>query len=118
MSPVYRRPLAALIHGDPERAAGPSPRGRHHLDAVAIVRRKGHEVARREPVGALDLDRLEAIEYVTVYRGKGIDAGHKSLTLRLRFRDHERTLTHDEVDPQIDLTVQSLQTNLDARIRS
>ena len=67
---------------------------------------------------SLALDRLEAIEYVTVYRGKGIDAGHKSLTLRLRFRDPERTLTHDEVDPQIDLAVGSLQTNLDARIRS
>lgn len=69
-------------------------------------------------VDALALERLEAIEYVTVYRGKGIDDGHKSLTLRLRFRDRERTLTHDEVDPQAALAIEALQSKLDARIRS
>jgi len=69
-------------------------------------------------VADLDLDRLEAIEYVTVYRGKGIDEGHKSLTLRLRFRDLERTMTHDEVDPQVAAAVEALQARLDARIRS
>jgi len=43
-------------------------------------------------------DELEDICFVGIYRGKGIDAGKKSLTLSLRFRDTDGTLTHEKVD--------------------
>ncbi len=48
---------------------------------------------------------MEAIEFVTVFRGKPIPPRHKSVTLRCRFRAPDRTLTHDEVDPQMALVV-------------
>jgi phenylalanyl-tRNA synthetase beta chain len=41
---------------------------------------------------------LEDVSFVGIYRGKGIPAGKKSLTLTLQFRDEEGTLTHDAVD--------------------
>ena len=41
---------------------------------------------------------LEGINFVGIYRGKGIPAGKKSLTLKLTFRDEEGTLTHEAVD--------------------
>jgi len=41
---------------------------------------------------------MEAVEFVGIYRGKPIAAGKKSLTLSLRFRDDEGTLTHETVD--------------------
>ena len=41
---------------------------------------------------------LEYIRFVGIYRGKGIAAGQKSVTLSLRFRDEDGTLTHDAVD--------------------
>jgi len=66
----------------------------------------------------LDLPLLEEIEYVTTFRGKNIGAGKKSLTLRMRFRDKTRTLTHDEVNtPSLEAAV-ALQEQLGAEIRS
>ena len=41
---------------------------------------------------------LEDVKFVGIYRGKGIPAGKKSLTLTLRFRDQDGTLTHEAVD--------------------
>ncbi len=43
-------------------------------------------------------EKLEQTRFVGIYRGKGIDAGKKSLTLTLRFRDEDGTLTHEQVD--------------------
>lgn len=41
---------------------------------------------------------LEEVRFVGVYRGKSIPDGKKSVTLSLRFRDEDGTLTHDAVD--------------------
>ncbi len=43
-------------------------------------------------------EKLEQTNFVGIYRGKGIDPGKKSLTLTLRFRDEDGTLTHEQVD--------------------
>jgi phenylalanyl-tRNA synthetase beta chain len=41
---------------------------------------------------------LEGINFVGIYRGKGIPANRKSVTLSLLFRDEQGTLTHETVD--------------------
>ena len=41
---------------------------------------------------------LEDVEFVGIYRGKGIPVGKKCVTLSLRFRDDDGTLTHETVD--------------------
>jgi phenylalanyl-tRNA synthetase beta chain len=69
-------------------------------------------------ITSLDLPWLEAVEFVTVFRGKGIESGSKSLTLRLRFRDETRTLTHEEVDAPSEKVIETLCTSLGAEIRS
>ncbi|MFA5783302.1 MAG: phenylalanine--tRNA ligase subunit beta [Phycisphaerae bacterium] len=43
-------------------------------------------------------EKLEQVQFVGIYRGKGVEAGKKSLTLTLRFRDEDGTLTHEQVD--------------------
>jgi len=48
----------------------------------------------RDSAGA----ELEDIQFVGIYRGKGIGEGQKSLTLSLQFRDENGTLTHEAVD--------------------
>ncbi len=60
----------------------------------------------------------ESTEYVTTYRGKGIDPGHKSVTMRLRFRAADRTMTRDEVEAPIAGLMESLQSRVGAEIRS
>ena len=42
--------------------------------------------------------QLEEVQFVGIYRGKGIAVGKKSVTLSLRFRDEDGTLRHDTVD--------------------
>ncbi len=61
---------------------------------------------------------LESLTFVGTYRGKPIDKGRKSLTLRMQFRDPQRTLRHDEVDPQVQRVVQSLQAAVGAQLRT
>lgn len=41
---------------------------------------------------------LEDVRFVAVYRGETVASGRKSVTLSLRFRDPDGTLTHDAVD--------------------
>ncbi len=60
---------------------------------------------------------LESIEFVDTYRGKQVGPGRKSVTFRMRFRDPQRTLRHEEVDPQVDRVVAQLQGDLDAELR-
>jgi phenylalanyl-tRNA synthetase beta chain len=71
-----------------------------------------------ETVEALSLENLEDMIYVTTFRGKNVPQGKKSVTLRLRFRDVNRTLTHEEVNESVELALQAFTTNCNAEIRS
>ncbi len=62
-------------------------------------------------------ERLEAVEFVDIYRGKPIPKGSKSLTLSLRFRDDDGTLTHEQVDQWEQAIVGSLRDKLGAELR-
>jgi phenylalanyl-tRNA synthetase beta chain len=61
---------------------------------------------------------LEEIQFVDIYRGKGIAAGRKSVTLSLRFRDEDGTLTHETVDGYQTAVVQSLAESVGAELRT
>jgi phenylalanyl-tRNA synthetase beta chain len=56
--------------------------------------------------------------FVTTFRGKNIEQGKKSLTLKLRFRDADRTLTHEEVNDPASSAIQMLVDTFSAEIRS
>ena len=61
---------------------------------------------------------MEAVELVEIYRGKPIDSGRKSVTLRLRFRAPDRTLVHESVDVQVEALIGALAAELGAEIRT
>lgn len=65
----------------------------------------------------LNLPRLEALEFVGVFRGKPIAPGKKSVTLRLRFVDPTRTLRREEVEPQIEALVSAAKAQFGAELR-
>lgn len=71
----------------------------------------------REMVEGVKPALLEAVEFVGTYRGKQVGAGKKSVTLRLRFRDPERTLRHEEVDPQVGAVIAAAAKDLRAEVR-
>ena len=68
-------------------------------------------------IGRIDPAGLETLEFVGVYRGKPIEAGKKSVTLRLTFRDPSRTLRHEEVDPAVEAVVAGLGVAVKAGLR-
>ena len=61
---------------------------------------------------------LENIQFVGIYRGKGIPAAKKSITLSLRFRDEDGTLTHETVDQFQNEIVNSLNKCISAELRT
>lgn len=63
-------------------------------------------------------DLLESTAFVGTYRGKQVGKGKKSVTLRMQFRDPERTLRHDQVDPQVASVVAALAEKVKAELRS
>ena len=61
---------------------------------------------------------LEDVNFVGIYRGKGIPSGRKSVTLTLRFRDEDGTLTHETVDGFESEIVRSLNESVSAELRT
>ena len=63
-------------------------------------------------------DKLEQTKFAGIYRGKGIEAGKNSLTLTLRFRDEDGTLTHEQVDGFEEAIVSSITKATGAVLRT
>ena len=63
-------------------------------------------------------DQLQDLRFVGIYRGEGIPADKKSLTLRLTFRDEDGTLTHQTVDKFQNEILNSLTKSLNAQLRT
>jgi phenylalanyl-tRNA synthetase beta chain len=55
---------------------------------------------------------LERVTVFDLYRGDGVDEGHRSLAFRLRLQARDRTLTDKEVDRVIEKIVKHLQEGL------
>ncbi|MGE4285964.1 MAG: phenylalanine--tRNA ligase subunit beta [Phycisphaerae bacterium] len=61
---------------------------------------------------------LEKMSFVDIYRGKPIEAGRKSLTFQLVFRDDSGTLTHEQVDELEKPLVATLMDKFNAELRT
>jgi len=72
----------------------------------------------RGAIDAVSPELLDGVEFVTTYRGKPIPAGRKSVSFRLRFQHPERTLRHDEVDPQVQRVIDRLKAGVGAELRT
>jgi phenylalanyl-tRNA synthetase beta chain len=71
-----------------------------------------------EAITSLNLEHLESVSFVTTFRGNNIASGNKSLTLKLCFRDLQRTLTHEEIDGPTSKAIKMLTEQFSAEIRS
>jgi phenylalanyl-tRNA synthetase beta chain len=61
---------------------------------------------------------LEAIDYVTTYRGKPLEAGTKSVTITLVFRSATATLTSEAVESSVQRVVEAAKEKLGAVLRT
>ena len=86
-------------------------------DVSAIVSEDTTWATLRGVIDGLRLEHLEAVEFVSTFRGSPIGSGRKSVTMRLRFRAPDRTLVHESVDVQVDALVGALEADVGAEIR-
>jgi phenylalanyl-tRNA synthetase beta chain len=61
---------------------------------------------------------LEGISFTGIYRGKPIQAGKKSVTVSMRFRDEDGTLRHEIVDGFEAEILGELKSSLNAELRT
>jgi phenylalanyl-tRNA synthetase beta chain len=60
---------------------------------------------------------LESVRFLSEYRGKGIEVGHKGWAFSMVFRAADRTLTGTEVDGAVQAILRALEGGLGARLR-
>ncbi len=60
---------------------------------------------------------LEDSEYVTTYRGKPLEQGRKSVTVKLVFRSPDKTLTGEEVEESVQRIIDAATRELGATLR-
>jgi phenylalanyl-tRNA synthetase beta chain len=87
-------------------------------DASLIVSEATTWSAIAGQINAAKTPRLEHVDFITTFRGGQIGKGKKSVTVRMRFRDAARTLTHEEVDAPVNALMQTLQETLGATLRT
>jgi phenylalanyl-tRNA synthetase beta chain len=92
--PAVERDLAVVV-----------AEGRPAAEVASAIRRHGG-------------DLLTAVDLFDVYRGRPLEATHKSLAWRLRFQAPDRTLTEAEIDAAIASISAGLSSDVEARIRS
>jgi phenylalanyl-tRNA synthetase beta chain len=71
-----------------------------------------------QTIAALKLEQLEEVRYVTTYRGKPLDKGSKSLSVRLAFRSGTSTLTSQQVEESVQRAVAAAKEQLGASLRA
>ncbi len=86
-------------------------------DLSVIVEEMTPWAAIEAAISTVNPDRMVGLSFAGVYRGKQVGAGKKSVTLRMRFQDPERTLRHEEVDPQVASVVGALNRAVGAELR-
>ncbi|OPZ96449.1 MAG: Phenylalanine--tRNA ligase beta subunit [Planctomycetes bacterium ADurb.Bin412] len=71
-----------------------------------------------QAIRAQQIEDMRELRFVDIYRGKGIDAGKKSLTLSMEFRSVNETLTHEQADAYQEKILSALYKEFDAKLRA
>jgi phenylalanyl-tRNA synthetase beta chain len=68
-------------------------------------------------VSELKEPALQTVVPFDVYRGKGVDEGHKSVALSLTLQDYTQTLTDSEIDAIVGKLLENLKNKIGAKLR-
>ncbi|MBN2211192.1 MAG: phenylalanine--tRNA ligase subunit beta [Sedimentisphaerales bacterium] len=69
-------------------------------------------------IKGLGVEDMRQLDFVDIYRGKGVPKDKKSLTLTMEFRHPERTLTHEEVDAGVEIILAAMKKTFAAELRA
>lgn len=117
MAELWLEPLLAGYQNVPQLTPLPKyPAVRRDLSLLVAESVRYEQI--ESLVSELKLDALEAVDYVTTYRGKPLEKGSKSVTFALSFRKPDGTLTSGEVDERVSRIVDRAKTTLNATLRA
>lgn len=86
-------------------------------DISFVVERKTAFAEIKSAIDALGVELLRNVEFVDVYEGAGLNAGERSITIRLEYRSDERTLVEDEVEQLNRKVVEAVESSTGAKVR-
>ncbi len=92
------------------------PAVRRDLSVIVLESISWREIRSRID-GVVDHNLLAEIRFVGSYRGKPIEAGKKSVTMELVFRDAKGSLQSEQVDAQMNRIIAGLEAGVSAEIR-
>jgi len=111
--------VALLRNYPPQPQVGPLPRFPGiERDLSIIVNEDVSWDAVDQHVRRAEPQLLESVSFLGTYRGKPIAKGRKSVSFRMLYRDPDKTLRHDEVNPQVQRVIDQLQRQLKAELRT
>ncbi len=68
-------------------------------------------------INSCEEDLLQEVVAFDVYRGKGVEAGSKSVALSLIMQDDSHTLTDSEIDAIFSRVLENLKNKISAKLR-
>ncbi len=86
-------------------------------DISLLVKRRVGFADIQKTIAKQNYELCRSIEFVDVYEGKGVADDERSITIRLAYRNDERTLLDEEVETVHAQILKVLQTDLDAQPR-
>ena len=86
-------------------------------DIAVVVEEKVSSKQLLDTVAAAVPDFLESVRVFDIFRGRGIEAGRKSVAIGLILQETSRTLTDDDADAARAAAVQRLQDEFNAELR-
>ena len=87
------------------------------IDMAFVLDQHHHYADLKSHILALKPGNLQDMDLFDVYQGKAIGKGKKSLGLRFRFQNPEKTLTSDEVSRTMASVVESVKSKFGAEVR-
>jgi phenylalanyl-tRNA synthetase beta chain len=69
-------------------------------------------------IQTIGLEKLKQVQLFDIFESEKLGSNKKSLAVSFTFLDEEKTLTDKEIDAMMNRIISSLETNLQAQIRS
>jgi phenylalanyl-tRNA synthetase beta chain len=89
-----------------------------YRDLAMIVERATTYGMIEKTIDTIGLEKLKQVELFDIFESDKLGTDKKSLAVSFTFLDDEKTLTDKEIDSMMNKIIQSLETNLQAQIRS
>jgi len=89
-----------------------------HRDLAMVVEKSTPYGTVEKTIKTIGLEKLRQVQLFDIFESDKLGLNKKSLAVSFTFLDEEKTLTDKEIDAMMSKIIQSLETNLNAQIRS